>query len=98
MKKVVAEKVEVPLCSRCGENPRWKVTKRATGVEYYWSLCKQCENERQRINRAKRKARRTPVEELGLNNSSVAAQKKHGIETAGDAEKLQGELSDLKIG
>jgi DNA-directed RNA polymerase alpha subunit len=95
VEKKVSEKKEVPTCKTCGKNPRWLVTKRATGKKYYWTYCRECETNRQRTNRARRKARGTSIEELQLNKAPTAALKKNGIETVGDVLKIEGDLSKL---
>ncbi len=95
VEKKVSEKKEVPMCKTCGKNPRWLVTKRATGKKYYWTYCRECETNRQRVNRAKRKARNTSIEELQLNKAPIAALRKNGIETVGDILKVGGDLTKL---
>jgi endonuclease III len=84
-----------PLCARCGEEPRWLVNNRKTGVEYFHTYGRNCENARQKANRAKRVARKTTMADIGLNKAPVAALRQHGIETIRDAENFDGELVKL---
>ena len=86
----------VPLCSKCGQEPRWLITRRSTGEQYYYSLGRNCETARQNEKRAKTKARQTPIAELGLNNAVVATLEKSGFATVRDLEKRFDELKETK--
>ncbi len=98
-KKDEAKKVEVvetPLCKNCGKNPRYELTNKKTGKKYFWTYCRDCETLRQKTNRAKRRIRNTPIEELELNIAPQTALKNANFETVGDLMKSDGELTELK--
>lgn len=102
-KKTVSQKPRIkvnkegePLCAKCGVNPRYKLTKRSTSVEYYYTYCKECENERQKVKSRKTKARSTAINDLELNNAVVATLTKNGFETVRDLETRFAELDNMK--
>ncbi len=97
-KKDEAKKVEVetPMCKNCGENPRYELTNKKTGKKYFWTYCRDCETSRQKTNRAKRRIRNTPIEELELNIAPQTALKNANFETVGDLMKHEGDLSELE--
>ena len=77
VKKVTEKKVETPLCKNCGERPRYELTNRKTGASYWWTYCSECETDRQKTNRAKKKVRNTPIDELELNIAPQTYRKKN---------------------
>ena len=77
-----------PKCRKCGNEPQWPIKSRSTGKWSYFPLGKECENARQKIGRARRKARDTKLADLQLGNGPTKVLAAAGFELVRDVEKL----------